>query len=140
MKILTFIGILTTISLVNRCSDEDAGDRLALIAGIRWFHSFEEDSGSIKTYRPESYAFPPARGRTGFRLEEDGQFVEYTIAPTDGTDSVMGFWKWADHGNSLRIVFPKDRRNQAKTGEKESYLLEWSEWNEEVIRLKKRSK
>jgi hypothetical protein len=44
-------------------------------------------------FRPNTYPFPPARGREGFTLASDGSFVWHTIAPTDGTANRTGTWQ-----------------------------------------------
>lgn len=58
-----------------------------------WIRSSEDDAPGVEAYRPEGYAFPPARGRAGFRLERDGRYVEYAIARGDGNTEVDGTWK-----------------------------------------------
>lgn len=58
-----------------------------------WIHSFEDDASGVRAYRPEGYAFPPARGREGFRLERDGRYVEYAIARGDGNTEKTGTWE-----------------------------------------------
>lgn len=58
-----------------------------------WVHSFEDDGPGFRAYRPRSYAFPPARGREGFRLERAGRYVLYAIARGDGNAETAGTWK-----------------------------------------------
>jgi hypothetical protein len=58
-----------------------------------WVHSFEDDGPGFRAYRPRSYAFPPARGREGFKLDRDGRYVQYAIARGDGNVEVAGTWK-----------------------------------------------
>lgn len=58
-----------------------------------WIHSFEDDGPGVRAYRPKGYAFPPARGREGFRLEHDGRYVLYSIARGDGNAESSGTWK-----------------------------------------------
>jgi hypothetical protein len=58
-----------------------------------WVHSFEDDGPGVRAYRPRGYAFPPARGREGFRLERDGRYVLYAIARGDGNAAAAGTWK-----------------------------------------------
>jgi hypothetical protein len=59
----------------------------------RWLHSFEEDADDVKVYRPVGFAFPLARGRDGFDIKENGEFVRLDIAPTDGLKEVSGRWE-----------------------------------------------
>jgi hypothetical protein len=58
-----------------------------------WVHSFEDDGPGFRAFRPRNYAFPPARGREGFKLERDGRYVRYAIARGDGNAEAAGTWK-----------------------------------------------
>ena len=58
-----------------------------------WLHAVEEDSADVTVYRPNTYSFPPSRGRTGFSLDADGTFRMLRIAPTDGLEEHQGRWK-----------------------------------------------
>lgn len=57
-----------------------------------WIHSHEEDTDDVKVYRPSDYTFPPSRGRMGFEIKENGEFIQHDIAPTDGLVQVMAHW------------------------------------------------
>lgn len=57
-----------------------------------WVHSREEDTDDVEVYRPQDFAFPPARGREGFQIRSDGTFVRRDIGPADGTVEVSGRW------------------------------------------------
>jgi hypothetical protein len=59
----------------------------------RWVHSQEEDTPTVKVFRPRGYDFPPARGRQGFEVRKNGEFVQYDIAPADGSRAIPGRWK-----------------------------------------------
>lgn len=69
-----------------------------------WRHSHEEDHDDIEVYRPESYDFPPARGRTGMRIAADGTFVEITIGADDRPGSRPGTWQATDDGSRLNLT------------------------------------
>src|SRR5690606_14576546 len=69
-----------------------------------WLHSHEEDQGDIITYRPNTFDFPPSRGRTGFALNENNVFVQYEIAPTDGLEERLGKWKLAGE-DEIEVTF-----------------------------------
>jgi len=64
-----------------------------------WVHSHEEDSPGRAVYRPESFAFPPSRGRGGFDLNHDGTMTEFGPGPTDQTATRPGRWEVADDGS-----------------------------------------
>ena len=40
-----------------------------------WIHSHEEDTEDKKVYRPSTFEFPPSRGRDGFEIKENGEFI-----------------------------------------------------------------
>ena len=67
-----------------------------------WLSSREENNGDTLVYRPNTYAFPPARGRTGFAVKPFGLFEQFDIAPTDGLAGRPGTWT-IDRGTHLRI-------------------------------------
>jgi hypothetical protein len=58
-----------------------------------WVHSFEDDGPGFRAYRPKGYAFPRARGREAFRLEQGGRYVLDAIARGDGNVETAGTWK-----------------------------------------------
>ncbi|AMM50275.1 hypothetical protein TH61_02495 [Rufibacter sp. DG15C] len=62
------------------------------VYGKTWLYSYEEDSADVRTYRPNTFDFPASRGRTGFMIKEDGTFINYAIAPTDGLEEQPGKW------------------------------------------------
>ncbi len=72
-----------------------------------WLHSFEEDGPGQQVYRPEDYPFPPARGREGFEIGENGRFEYRAIAPADGYLYHEGQWELVE-GNVLRVQFDRE--------------------------------
>ena len=93
-----------------------------------WLHSYEDETEEgTRVYRPNSFEFPPSRGRTGFTIEPGGKFVQYTIAPTDGLMNIEGKW---EHKNSstLSITFP--------SGKQQPYLIEIVSLEPEMLKLK----
>ncbi len=58
-----------------------------------WIHSYEEDTKEVKVFRPSYHKFPPARGRFGFEIKENGEFVQYGIGPADHPAAIPGHWK-----------------------------------------------
>lgn len=67
-----------------------------------WLHSREESHGDTLVYRPNTYNFPPSRGRTGFAIGPNGRFTQFDIAPTDGLQGQPGSWTLLA-GNRLLI-------------------------------------
>jgi hypothetical protein len=58
-----------------------------------WVHSHEEDSAEQAVYRPETFSFPPSRGRAGFDLNLDGTMTQFGPGPTDRTATLSGRWE-----------------------------------------------
>lgn len=67
-----------------------------------WLHSHEEDSDGTMVFRPESFPFPPSRGRTGFTLNQDGNASLTGPSPVDATESASGSWSMSKQ-DRLRI-------------------------------------
>jgi hypothetical protein len=89
MKYALLLCLLCLLFLANTCDKNTLNNELT---GKTWLHSYEEDEGDIMVYRPNTYDFPPSRGRTGFALEEGGVLKQYDIAPTDGLEENVGKW------------------------------------------------
>ena len=62
-----------------------------------WLHSYEEDSGSGRVYRPADHPFPPSRGRSAVELRPDGTYIEYDSGPDDRGRALVG--RWEDTGS-----------------------------------------
>ena len=95
MKFLTKLSVLFTFSLfavlLMACQTEDI---MKKVVGVTWIRSFEDDKDGTQAYRPETYEFPPTRGREGWRFEEDGTLKKQAIAATDGYVSQRGKWSF----------------------------------------------
>jgi hypothetical protein len=68
----------------------------------RWVHSHEEDTATEMVFRPDSYRFPPSRGRRAFELRADGSMVSQGIGPDDRPTMRSGSWKIAG-GNTIEL-------------------------------------
>ncbi|WP_345117826.1 hypothetical protein [Hymenobacter algoricola] len=93
-----------------------------------WLHSQEEDQGDVRVYRPNTYAFPPARGRTGFQFDHNGLFTQFDIAPTDGLEGRKGQWK-ADGSTRVSITLD-DKRDP-------DYQLEIVSLDKDVLKVRR---
>ncbi|AKD03334.1 hypothetical protein POKO110462_16905 [Pontibacter korlensis] len=91
MKYTSLICLLCLLLMAVTCRKSDKV--AAQMAGKVWLHSFEEDEDGLWVYRPNTYDFPPSRGRTGFSLEPGGVFKRYEVAPTDGLKEEEGQWE-----------------------------------------------
>jgi hypothetical protein len=75
-----------------------------------WRHSHEEDTASESVYRPDSYEFPPARGRTGYEFRSDHSCTFLGISPRDGTAKQSCKWELRlDQHPAIVITFPDGR-------------------------------
>ena len=92
-----------------------------------WLASHEENRADTLVYRPNTYKFPPARGRTGFALKPFGRFEQFDIAPTDGLKGREGTWT-ADGDARLRI--------HLNDGQSPDYTLEIISLDKHVLKLK----
>lgn len=91
-------------------------DKLQSLFGKTFRHAYEDDKEGMKAFRPKSYNFPPARGRSGFRLEEDGTFVSLDIAPADGTREVRGNWEVVEEKPlTINVTLPGYDNPRAET-------------------------
>ena len=93
-----------------------------------WLVSREENSGDTLVYRPNTYAFPPSRGRTGFAVKPYGRFEQFDIAPTDGLAGHPGTWT-ADGPTRLRIHLAE--------GQEPDYTLEIISLENQVLKLRR---
>jgi hypothetical protein len=94
---MKYISLLCLLSLVLTAITCKKNDKLtAQLVDKTWLHSYEEDAGDTIVFRPNTYDFPPSRGRTGFMLEAGGVIKRYEIAPTDGLEEQLGEWEQVD--------------------------------------------
>lgn len=94
MKYASLLCLLSLVLLAATCRKSDK--LAAQLVDKTWLHSYEEDSGDTVVFRPNTFDFPPSRGRTGFTLESGGVIKRYEIAPTDGLEEQLGEWEQLD--------------------------------------------
>ena len=94
-KILSF-GVLSAVALLTAgrvVHMVRPGPQVPRELLKTWIHSYEEDQGDIRVYRPSGFNFPPSFGREGFSILRGGRFVQYDIGPADGTVEIPGTWR-----------------------------------------------
>ena len=123
-KVVASLIALSILSL--GCSNESKNEVSAEMFK-HWIHSHEEDSEEIKVYRPNEYNFPPARGREGFELKENGEFIRYGIGATDKSETVVGTWKAVDE-NKIQVSFD----NQSY----QSFTIDIVSSDEDVLKIR----
>ncbi len=94
----------------------------------KWLHSYEEDSGNLKVYRPSSFDYPLGWGRAGMKFKENGCFNIYEFSPNDEQVLIHGLWKQITK-NRFEITFP--------LGEKETYIIEIKELKSQLLIINK---
>lgn len=67
-----------------------------------WRHSHEEDTEEEDIYRPTGFDFPPARGRQGLEIIDNGEFILHAIGPVDLPVAIPGHWTEAGE-NQLSV-------------------------------------
>jgi hypothetical protein len=57
-----------------------------------WLHSREDRDtrSNVSVYRSSDYPFPPSRGRRGFEIKENGEFILHEIDRTDKPIRMVG--------------------------------------------------
>lgn len=127
MKYASLLCLLCLLFLANTCKKNTIETKLV---GKTWLHSFEEDEGDITVYRPNTYDFPPSRGRTGFALEEGGVLKQYDIAPTDGLEEHLGKWEQEDKD---KILVQFEGNGQPA----QNYIIEIVSLKDDVLKIRK---
>jgi len=102
MRLFTLLACLSVMLLAATCNPDPKTDARLKQLERTWLHAHEEDQGDVQVYRPNTYAFPPSRGRTGFAFDHNGLFTQLDIAPTDGIQGRKGRWT-AENDHTLRI-------------------------------------
>ena len=69
-----------------------------------WIHSHEEDTKDKKVYRPSTFEFPQSRGRDGFDIRENGEFILYIMGPTDRPEKIFGNFTIASNNLNVELV------------------------------------
>ncbi|TGE22883.1 hypothetical protein [Hymenobacter metallicola] len=110
MRLLALLASLSMFLLAGTCNTDSRAStpRLKQLEGT-WLHAHEEDQGDVQVYRPNTYAFPPSRGRTGFQFDHNGLFTQYDIAPTDGLEGRKGTWK--AEGSTILLISLDDKKD-----------------------------
>jgi hypothetical protein len=75
--------------------------------------SHEDDTDDELVFRPASYDFPPARGRTSIELRPDGTYVESSPGPVDVPEEHAG--RWSLEGD--RLVLEAEGNRPSRTWE-----------------------
>lgn len=69
-----------------------------------WIHSHEEDTEDKKVYRPSTFEFPQSRGRDGFEIRENGEFILYIMRSTDRPEKIFGNFSLAANNLNVKLT------------------------------------
>ncbi len=74
-----------------------------------WIQSREDrdDRKNISVYRSSDYPFPPSRGRRGFEIKRNGEFILHEIGRTDRPVRVVG--KYIVEGTDSIKIYLEDK-------------------------------
>ena len=128
MRLFTVFAFLSVLLLAATCNTESQTMTLKQLEGT-WLHAHEEDQGDVRVYRPNTYAFGPSRGRTGFAFDHNGLFTQYDIAPTDGIEGRKGRWT-AQDDHTIRISLDDKKEPD--------YLLEIVSLENNVLKVRRK--
>lgn len=90
----------------------------------RWLHFHEEDYEDIEVYRPSSEDFPRSRGRRGFEIQPNGDFIHLDIGRGDAGTETTGQWELVAE-NRLRVTLENGN----------SYLLNLQEISSDELHI-----
>ncbi|RTQ50247.1 hypothetical protein EJV47_11510 [Hymenobacter gummosus] len=132
MRLTALLFALSTVLLASTCRTDSKTafqqQQLNLLTRT-WLHAHEEDQGDVRVYRPNTYNFPPSRGRTGFMFEQNGLFTQYDIAPTDGVEGRKGLWSVVDE-HTVRVSL-SDKKDP-------DYQLEIVSLDEKMLKVRQK--
>jgi hypothetical protein len=97
-----------------------------------WVYSHQDkDPGSaVSVFRPSDYNFPPSRGRRGFEIRQNGEFILYEIGPDDRPVKKVGKFK-VEGPNKIKVYF------EGKTESSFSLGIVGFEDNNNLLRLER---
>jgi hypothetical protein len=128
MRLFTLLACLSVALLAATCRPNTSSAPQFQQLHRTWLHAQEEDQGDVLVYRPNTYSFPPSRGRTGFSFDPNGLFTQFDIAPTDGLEGRKGTWK-PENSHTLHIALD-DKRDP-------DYSLEIVSLEKDVLKVRR---
>ena len=60
-----------------------------------WKYSYEDKDNrdGVSVFRSSAYNFPPSRGRSGFEIKKNGEFILHEVGPSDRPVKKVGIFK-----------------------------------------------
>lgn len=106
------IALIIYLVLLSTCGEAQQTEREKLIG--TWNHSVEEQTDSVLVFRPEAYKLPRVRGREKMEFKENGDYIYYQIAPSDGYLKLNGAFELHEKDNILSVTFIKQDKQYSK--------------------------
>jgi hypothetical protein len=110
----------------------NAGQELNDILNKTWMHSREESGDKYDAYRPEGFDFPPSRGREGFKIFKNGDFIQLSIAPQDGIQEDKGSWSFDKKSQTISVEVASRAGTSVKP-----YKMKVLEANSKILKVKR---
>jgi hypothetical protein len=123
--LLLFFAAAISAFKINLNQRGSMVDDMTKIFDIIWYHSYEEDQGDLKAYRPDGFEFPPARGRAGMAFHDEGLFTKYLIGPTDKRVKVPGEWSKLAK-KTYKITFSEQKKKDHHLSDLQIEVIELS--------------
>jgi hypothetical protein len=93
----------------------------------QWLRHREIEKDEVRVYRPSNYKFPYSRGREGFEIKENGEFLSYDIAPGCGLEETRG--NWEEFGkDKIKIIFSEQQKD---------YVLKILSCEDDILKVRK---
>jgi hypothetical protein len=82
-----------------------------------WIYSNQDKDHrpSVSVFRPSDYNFPPSRGRRGFEIRRNGEFILYEIGPDDRPVKKVGEFK-VEGPNKIKVYFEDKNKSAFSLG------------------------
>jgi hypothetical protein len=82
-----------------------------------WIYSNQDKDHrpSVSVFRPSDYNFPPSRGRRGFEIRRNGEFILYEIGPDDRPVKKVGEFK-VEGANKIKVYFEDKNKSAFSLG------------------------
>jgi hypothetical protein len=91
VRLISFVLILTFASVSTNLYAQNCPP--SKLYGNVWVHSHEEDTDTVKVYRPSTFQFPLSRGRDKFEIKKDGTILIYSVGSSDRLNQIAAHWK-----------------------------------------------
>ena len=125
---LSFSPVVVLTLVIQLCAAPKPDIPMDKVFDVKWVHAHEDGHEDVEAYRPDTYQFPPSRGRRGFKMLRDKTFINYEIAPTDGIVERKGRWE-KENDHTFAVLF-------GENGSHRNFRLEFVSYKKNLLKLK----